>query len=218
MKTSKLNFLFLTMPVLLCACAPLNTPSMVNTERPRLIEDTAMQQIPVSDISPGYLNKIARDYERFGTDTLHLSLGYDPKSKSYGALKAFEDLGSIKSKLQTMGVRAISAETVKVEGGAPTLMISYDALKAAAPAGCRNMPGMDDGITTREIGDYRFGCSIDTMLAKQIYRPADLQGNDAEDPGDARRAVNTVEHYRTIRQDEVEGDLERLQRSDMGAQ
>ncbi len=208
---------FLLLPVLACACAPQSTPSMVNTEKPRLVADTTMQQIPVSSVTDGYLFNLARDYERYGTDAMHLSLGYDPKSKNYGAMKAFSDLADIKTKLREKGVRNITAEAVKMEGGAPTLMVSYDGVMAAAPAGCRNMPGFDDGMTTRELGDYRFGCSIDTMLAKQIYRPADLAGNAAEDPDNARRGVNIVDHYRTVGAAETEGDLERLQRADMGA-
>lgn len=213
-----MKYAFLLLPVLAAACAPQYTPSMVNTEKPRLVADTTMQQMPVSSVTDGYLFSLARDYERYGTDAMHLSLGYDPKSKNYGAMKAFNDLADIKTKLREKGVRNITAETVKIDGAAPTLMVSYDGVKAAAPAGCRNMPGFDDGMTTREIGDYRFGCSIDTMLAKQIYRPADLAGNAAEDPDSARRGVNIVDHYRTVGAAETEGELDRLQRSDMGAQ
>lgn len=69
---------------------------------------------------------------------------------------------------------------------------------AAAPAGCRNMPGFDDGLTSEKIGDYRFGCSVDAMVAKQIYRPADLQGNAGHDLGDGRRATSGVEYYRRV--------------------
>lgn len=215
MKKYRFHSLFLGTALLLGACAPQSTPSMMSTERPRLEAETSMLQIPVANVSQGALHKIAQDYDRFGTDTLHLALGYDPKSKSYGAMKAFEDLADIKAGLKKYGVRSVTAETVQVDGGEPTLMITYDSLKAAAPPNCRNMPGFDDGLTTREIGDYKFGCSVDTMLAKQIYRPADLMGNGETDAGDGRRAANTVEHYRNVTAEETEGHLENFERDDM---
>jgi pilus biogenesis lipoprotein CpaD len=197
------------------ACARQNSPSMMNTEKPQIVSETELQQMPVDKVSDGYLHKIASDYDRYGADTLHLSLAYDPTSKSYTTIKAFNDLASIKQRLKQYGVRSITGETVKAEGTSPTLMISYDSARAAAPAGCRNMPGFDDGLTQAHITDYRFGCSIDTMIAQQIYRPSDLQGNGASDPQDGRRAANNVEFYRQIEVEEAEGELIRIERSEI---
>lgn len=197
------------------ACSRQSTPSMMNTTKPQLQSETTLQQVPVKHVGAGYLHKLADEYARYGADTMRLSLAYDPADKSYSAVKAFQDLGRIKSGLQEMGVRNISAETVKAEGSVPTLLVSYDAVRAAAPAGCRNMPGFDDGLTTAEIGDYRFGCSIDTVFAKQIYRPSDLQGHDVMDDGDGRRAANSVEYYRTVDRAEAEAPLIRIERSDI---
>lgn len=207
-------FLLLIGVSLLPACARQSTPSMMNTSRPQLVSETALQQMPVKNVSAGYINKLADDYERYGASTMQISLAYDPASKDYSAVKAFKDLARIKSGLESMGVRGISAETVKAEGSEPVLMVSYDAVKAAAPAGCRNMPGFDDGLTTGEIADYRFGCSMDTMLAKQIYRPGDLAGNNGYEDGDGRRAANSVEYYRRVEQDEAEAPLIRIDTSE----
>ena len=77
------------------------------------------------------------------------------------------------------------------------------------------MPGLEDGLTTEKIGDYRFGCSVDTMLAKQIYRPADLQGSAGADDGDGRRASNSVEYYRRVEREEAEAPLIRIERTDI---
>ncbi len=200
---------------LLAACAPQSTPSMMNTSRPQVVSETSLKQIPVKEVSDGHLYAIAKEYERYGNGAMQLFLAYDPDTKDYGAMKAFKDLASYKEKLGKMGVRGIKAETVKAEGAEPTLMVSFDSVTAHAPAGCRNMPGFDDGLTTREVGDYRFGCSVDTILAKQIYRPSDLQGNAMAESGDGRRAVNTVEYYRQVEQKEAEGELIRIQRTDI---
>lgn len=197
------------------ACARQNSPSMMNTSKPQLQSETTLQQVPVKHAGTGYLHKLADEYARFGSDTLRLSLAYDPADKSYSAVTAFKDLARIKSGLEDLGVRNVAAETVKAEGSVPTLLVSYDAVRAHAPAGCRTMPGFDDGLTNAQIGDYRFGCSVDTMLARQIYRPSDLQGNAGTDDGDGRRAANSVEYYRQVDGQEAEAPLIRIERGDI---
>lgn len=197
------------------ACGHLDTPSMMNPNKPQLSSDTTMEQMPVTQVSGNYLAKIADNYKRFGTDTLQMSLAYDPDSKAYGAMQAFKDLAKYKSALADMGVKSVRAETMKAQGSEPTLMISYDSVTAQGPADCRNMPGLADGLTTREIGDYKFGCSLDDITAKQLYRPTDLAGNDGHDPIDGRRASNKVEIYR---RDDVTQDpapLIRIERTDI---
>jgi type IV pilus biogenesis protein CpaD/CtpE len=206
---------FVLAAVLTAGCARQSTPSMMNTSMPRVSHETNMEQMPVADVSKGYLYRIAGNYERYGTEKLHLSLAYDPNSKTYNAMKAFKDLAGYKEDLKSMGIHSVQAETVKVEGIEPTLMVSYDMARALAPAGCRNMPGLDNGLTTEKIADYRFGCSLDTMLANQIYRPTDLYGRGDSDPGDGRRSANNVEYYRQVEQEEAEGEIIRIQRTDI---
>lgn len=206
--------LLLVCTALSSGCARQSTPSMMNNERPQLVSETNMEQMPVSQVTNGYLYNVADKYKRFGTDTLHLSLGYDPADKSYGAMKAYNDLAEFKGQLAALGVRSVSAETVKTSGAKPTLMVSYDAVTAQAPAGCRNMPGFEDGLTTAEIGSYKFGCSLDAMLAKQIYRPTDMAGVSVSEPADGRRSSNTVEYYRVVDPKEAEGDLKKFTSSD----
>lgn len=193
------------------ACSPQTTPSMMNVSKPVLTSETAMQQIAVKDIKDGHLRMIADDYARYGSGSLNLSLVYDPKSSGYTAMKAFNDLSSYKDTLRKFGVKNVSAETVQAAGD-PMLMVTYDAVKAQAPEGCDLLPGTETNQTTRFIGEYKFGCTIDTMLARQIYRPDDLKGNSQLDPGDGRRAANSTEHYRVVTEDEASGDLDVLSR------
>ena len=200
---------------LLTACAPQSTPSMMNTSRPQVVSETSLKQVPVKDVTDGYLYGISEEYARYGSGGVQLFLAYDPSSKTYGAMKAFNDLSRFKESLKKMGVRGITAETVKAEGSQPILMVSFESVTAHAPAGCRNMPGFDDGLTTREVGDYRFGCSTETLIAKQIYRPSDLQGNAMTEPGDGRRAANTVEYNRRVEREDVKAPLIRIERSDI---
>ncbi len=192
----------------LCACAPQSTPSMMNTSLPRLSEETALLQIPAESVSEGYLYKVSSDYERYGQGEMQLTLVYDPSSKTYTKMNAFKDMASYKETLAKIGVRNMKGEVLEANNIAPTLMISYDSVKAMAPDGCRNMPGFDDGLTTREIGQYRFGCTTDTMLARQIYRPSDLRGVGEADPADGRRSAANAEYYRQVTQDEAEAPLD----------
>ena len=199
----------------LTACGRQSTPSMMNTSRVQVVPETYLWQQPVAQVNESYLHLVANDFERYGASTIQMSLGYNPADKTYGAMQAFNDLTKFKDRLNKLGVHNISAETVKSEGATPTLMISYDTVSAMGPAGCRNMPGFDDGLTTAEIGNYKFGCSTEAMLAKQIYRPADLLGKDASDPGDGRRSAYNVEYYRHVDPEEAEGDLDRINRDDI---
>lgn len=197
------------------ACGHLDSPSMMNPNKPVLATDTTMKQAPVSQVNQAYLYNVADDYKRFGTDTLQLSLAYDPDSKTYGAMQAFKDLAKIKDTLAGLGVKSVHADTLKTQGVDPTLMISYDGATALAPEGCRSMPGLEDGLTTREIGDYKFGCSVEDFTTKQLYRPTDLAGNDGHDAGDGRRASNKVEIYRRDDVTAAPEALIRIERSDI---
>ncbi|PZO87215.1 MAG: hypothetical protein DI626_04515 [Micavibrio aeruginosavorus] len=204
--------------VMLGACARQSTPSMMNTSMPRVVEQTSMQQVPVSKISDGYLAQLADDYGRYGSGAVTLALAYDPSSKTYGAMDAFNDLASIKERLRKAGLKNARAETVKMAGTEPTLFISYDSQTAMAPAGCRSMPGFDDGLTTAEIGNYKFGCSVDSMIAQQIYRPADLRGNAGSEPLDGRKAANVAEYNRRVDPERIQGELSRMERKDIQAE
>lgn len=215
MRNTRLWMVLLALPLSVGGCGSLSTPSMVNDKPLRLSEETSLRQMPVSHINDNSLYVLSKDYERFGEGAMNLTLLYDPASKTFGKGEAFKEMAAIKEKLSSLGVRGIKADVVETSGMEPTLMIHYDSVQAMAPEGCRPMPGLEDGLTTREIGDYRFGCSVDTMLAKQIYRPSDLRGEGATDPVDGRRATNNSEYYRQVTQQEAEGELRVYTRDDV---
>lgn len=211
----KYHFLIAFTALVMGACAPQNIPSMMNESKPQLNNETHLSQVAIAKVNAGYIRALAEDYRRFGADSMHLGLVYDPHSRQYTAMKAFEDLARIKDQLAKNGVRDVRAETIKIEGSEPVLMVTYDTVHATAPENCSLLPGLDNNVTTRFIGDYKFGCSVDTMLANQIYRPADLAGNDQFDPGDGRRAANVTEYYRQVQEENVTGDLVILDRREV---
>jgi pilus biogenesis lipoprotein CpaD len=201
--------------IALTGCGKQSTPSMVNTTRPQLAPETMIQQVLVEDLNAAYIDHMSENYKRFGTSVIDLSLGYDETSKTYTAMNAFNDLSKVKAQLAKRGVKNVKAEAVKInKGEKPVLWINYDAVTAQAPEGCTTMPGLDNN-TTRDIGAYKFGCSIDSMLAKQIYRPADLEGNGYMDPASGRKAQSSLEHYHTVTEQESSGQLEQYGRGDI---
>ena len=74
--------LLLVSATALAACGRQSTPSMMNTSRPQLVSETALQQVPVAEVTDGYIYNLVENYKRYGVDTLQLSLAYDPVSKT----------------------------------------------------------------------------------------------------------------------------------------
>lgn len=207
--------------VALSACTQ-TTPSAMNLSPVELAAETAIEQIPADQANDAFITVLAEEVHRFGTGPLTLAMIYDPKSRDYTARSAVKELQAMEVKLKRKGIRNIRTETVATEGADPILMVSYDRVQAQAPSDCATMPGLNDNNTTRFLDgedkdtQYRFGCGIETMIAQQIYRPADLQGREGIDDGDGRRAANIIEHYRNVSAEEAEAELETLGREDLG--
>lgn len=202
---------------LLTACAPQYTPSMMNTHRAELVRQTAIEQIPLSEIDDVTLTLLADDYRRYGNGPVDLAMVYDPTSKTYTAMKARNQLREIESGLKQRGVHSIQTRTVSVEKGQAALMVSYESIQVQAPTDCHTMPGLEDYRTERDIAAYRFGCSTETMLARQIARPSDLMGRGADNtPSDGRRATNVIEEYRNYGASDANRALEQAGQGDIG--
>ena len=191
-----MKYLSLGIPVLMtvlavCACTQ-STPSMVNQNSVELVEETVIEQIALADINDVTISSIATQYRKYGNGPLELAIAYDPKSKTFTALSALQKLQEIKKKLARVGIKTVLTETISAENAKPVLLVSYDSVSAQAPSSCDPMPGIDN-TTTRFIGDYKFGCGIETMLARQISKPSDLKGNDQMDQTRSARRESVVQ-------------------------
>ncbi len=201
----------------MAACAPLSSPSMMNTNKVELVHQTAIEQIPAGEVNDVTLSLLADDYRRYGNGPVELAMIYDPFSKKYTAMQARNQLREIEENLKVRGIRHVVTRTVAVDKGEPALMVSYESYQAQAPSDCHMMPGLDDYQTTRDIATYRFGCSTESMLARQIARPADLMGRGADTaPADGRRAANVVEESRNYSQSDANKELESFGSDDFG--
>lgn len=215
MKTQGLYLSVLSV-ALLAACAPQSTPSMMNTNKVQLQHQVAVQQVPLADINDVTLTLIADDYRRYGHGPLDLTMVFDPKSSGFTAMQARNRVREIETNLKERGIRTINVRTAAVDQGKPSLMVSYESYQAQAPENCHTMPGVDGYQTTRHIGDYRFGCTTESLLARQIARPADLMGRGADGmPSDGRRAANIVEEWRNYGSSNANAPLERIGRDDI---
>lgn len=200
---------------LLIACTQ-TTPSRMNTSPMQLAHQTVVEQIPVAQLNDVTITNIAEQYkENTSSGPLDLTMTYDPQSKSFTAMKALHELGRIKNALKSKGVTTVTTQTLAVPQGKASLMVSYDIISAQAANDCMPMPGLEYNETGRFIGEYKFGCGVDTMLARQIANPADLEGNSKMATRDARRESVIVDGYSSA---QPRVPLNGIERSDLAAE
>lgn len=195
------------------ACAQQYTPSLMNTSKIELERETHMEQIPLNMVDDLSMAILADQYTRYGTGALELTMTYDPASKTFTAMKALQELNKAKDMLEKKGVAGVKTSTLPVAGESPVLMVLYPSATAHAPSDCGAMPGLYDNVTDvkREITNgYRIGCGIETAMAQQVYRPADLEGRGGQDMGvsEGRRLTNVVETYHVLNDREQAGELD----------
>lgn len=180
----------------LVACSPQTTPTMMSTSPVELSRETVVEQILATQINDVNLLTMAEQYRNNGNGPLDLTMTYNPKSRSFTAMSALHDLKRIKETLRSKGVTNVSTQTLAVPEGKPSLIVSYDVIRAQAPSDCAPMPGLDNNETGRFIGDYKFGCGTESLIAKQIARPSDLEGNSDLASHGAQRGSIILDRYK----------------------
>ena len=178
----------------LSACTQ-STPSMMNVSKIELAHETIVEQIPLSDVTDSNMSVLASHYHKNGKGPVDLTMTYDPKSKTFTAMKAIHALKKAEGVLKRKGLNNISAQTLAVPDGKPSLMVSYDIARAQAPSDCGHMPGLQSNDTTRFIDEYKFGCGVETMVAKQVAHPSDLEGTSEMGSRPARRDAVVLDGY-----------------------
>lgn len=189
--------------LLLGACDTIvnNNPSaMMAPGQIETYRDEFALETDTAALGDGQLSQIARNYQGQGDTPLSLTVTYDPHSKTNTAKKATQEMTRLKEGLRKRNVTGVEADIMPVQssGDVSKTLISFDTVKARAPAGC-DTARLDRSFTDWEkMGeDYRIGCHSETYFAKQVARPKDLQGNDVMDTADGRVNANTVELYKS---------------------
>lgn len=170
--------------------------SWVEKKRVQVAEERYYEQIPVNEFSAAKMDELAKDYSRYGDGTLVMSVTYNPASKTYPSLKASSDVAKFSKALRNRGVRDLKSGVLPVQQQAEYVLISFTSYKAEAPEDCRTMQGFDNPQIEHDP-DYKLGCTVETLFARQIARPKDLKGQDDRNlNSDGRRVANALESYR----------------------
>ncbi len=169
-------------------------PSNYHPKRVELVTENYSQQYPTAALAGAQIDAIAADFRRYGNSEMEIIVTYDPRSKTNTAMKANDALARITDDLRRQGVPAVKGSLLPVEdmGDTSQAMVGYRSVTAQAPEGCTMLPSTGG---SRIDEDYRFGCSIESLLAKQISRPADLAGRAGSGDSDGRRQGAVVEGY-----------------------
>ena len=189
------NIIYLFGAIFILNACTLTSPSMLSSEPMQLSKTTMMEQVRFSDLNDNVLSALAHHYTKYGASTLDLTMTYDPSATDFTAAEAAHQLRHVKQNLAKKGVTNVSTQTQAIPNGTASLLVSYDMVQALAPLGCQAMPGLYREGTTRFIGDYKFGCSVDMMVANQIAHPADLQGTSILGDASGRRQAAVLEGH-----------------------
>lgn len=190
--------LLLAFTALLPGC-DLYEEGHLSENRLQVVEDRYVEKVPVSALSESSLSALGEHYNRHGDGPVDLTMVYDPQSRSNTAMHASTELARLTKALRVQGIRNVNGNILPVAdaGDEPQAIISFTSYDARPPENCPVMHGIED-TTVDNNPDYKFGCSVDTVFAKQIARPKDLAGQARNDGDtDGRRASNIVEGYRT---------------------
>ena len=155
--------------------------------------------MPVSDFNENFAAGLGRYYRSNGEGTVHVSVLYDPKSKTNTAMQASQEASRIAGLMRDHGIQDLEANILPVNNLGPeaNVLMSFTSYSASAPEDCGRLPGYDD-TDVSFYEDYKLGCTVETVFARQIARPKDLMGNDdAGETTDGRRASNIGEIYRS---------------------
>lgn len=179
-------------------CAKIDMPTTMTEKQIVLESDNHTQTYKVADLKAAQFNEIGEHFRRHGNGQAEVIVSYDPYSKKNTAMKATDHLQRITTELGKRGVGNIKGSILAADysGDAPEMIIGYSSVSAQPPEDCRLMPGAETMRAELDF-DYKLGCSIRTMVSRQVARPADLAGRSPDSAnGDARRAGIIVESYR----------------------
>ena len=183
---------------LLSACS-LGEPSRLNLRPIGVVHGVKDQQVSAVAVDRGMAAALADDYRRYGNGPMTVTVTYEP---STGEARAKNEVRRISNLLSAQGVKAVDSSVLPVVSGAGTLqvLIHYEQIVAEAPAACSSHISDDRAqIFTNKDGtmpDYRFGCGVDTYLARQVARPRDLLGSDKIAPAEGGRLGTRLQDYR----------------------
>lgn len=192
--------------IVLSGCAKIDMPSKMTDEKIQIERQNFSERFVTADVNDVVLDRLADHFGRYGEGEAEIIVSYDPRSRKNTAMKASDHLHRIAQGLHKRGISHLKTNVLPVEnsGDISEMIIGYTSLSALPPQDCNLMPGASGHQTTIDT-DYDLGCTLDSIIARQVTRPGDLEGRSYGDQdGDGRRAAAKVEPYRS---GEGNGDL-----------
>lgn len=195
------HILFCMTSLALVTACDLSEPTWVNSSRVEVHEEGFKDSFDTANLDKGTLRAIGVNYYRYGNGPMDVTVSYDPQSKTNNKQKADKEARRIETELRGYGVKNVKVTTASVTsaGDKSMALISFPALIAKPPQDCGYMPGYMNAQTEvpnygeGEPQGYRIGCTVETMIAKQIARPGDLMGRPGfETDADGRRAEAVI--------------------------
>jgi len=176
----------------------LSEPTSLNQNRLQVKEEVFSDTVQADSLSGSAVQGLAKHYTKHGSGPLELTVTYDPKSRSTGAMHAGDEVARIVRELNRAGVSDVDASILPVHGSkSVNAMVSYASYQALAPKDCGAISGYDD-LDVNVDEDYKLGCTTEALFARQVARPKDLKGQAVSDSTiDGRRVSNSIEVYRT---------------------
>lgn len=202
--------------LLMTGCS-VESKSWVNSNRVEVRDDQFTDTFETAKINDGTLHAIGDYFYRYGNGDMNVVVSYDPQSKTNTEGRAKSALAYIQSGLSKSGISGVhtALSPMRGSGDVSTTLISFPALTSAAPSGCNMMPGYEnptDDIpnSTNVDPTYKFGCSVESLLAKQVARPSDLLGKQGfETNADGRRQERVLSkrgYYGDKPNDKLQGE------------
>jgi len=196
---------------ILPAC-DLYEESWTTTERATVSQERFYEAFERPTFDDATIRGLAHTYDRHGGSPMNVSVTYDPTSRQYTAMNASNDAARIAKSLRAEGVRDLEVGVMPSTNYAGQVIVSYKSYHAQVPENCGLIPGLESGgdihQSIEDKEQYALGCSVQTLMARQVSRPKDLLGNrQTETTVDGRRVVNAVETYRDgIPNEPLEGE------------
>lgn len=181
--------------VLTLSGCEMHHPSYMTENRIQVQEQVYTEHYSHTDFNAA---AIANLYDRQGDGPLHLTVTYDPLSKTNTAMHAGDAAAAYARDLRKQGVALVESGIlpIKDSGEGSKVFVGYQSYSAQAPKDCGLISGLSGNILEAEA-DYKLGCSVDTVFARQIARPSDLAGqSEKQYTTDGRRSANIIETYR----------------------
>lgn len=162
------------------------------------------KRFKADEIDNDAIGELAKHYRRHGEGALNVLVTYKPEKNANKAYEASKKGSNIVKRIRAHGIETVNLDVARVEKeeklDAFETLIHYKQLHAKGPSDCKPMSVLTNAkpaYNREDVRNYKLGCTIETMLARQVIRPGDLLGKSpiSRTLHSGRRAGNIINRY-----------------------